>query len=316
MTIRRSVQSAAGWTFRWGLEVLIAVVIAGLVAAMLFGSAGCQLKEPVDTDGDGVGDTSMTADQIDQWRARDAAKAKAEAEKVKADADAALKKAIAERDEQIRLQETKLAQAKRIARDAERAVARQNNANSEHVAQIQADAQDQIDDLGEEIAASIASIKNATDAQVAKLTIDTNAAIAEIQAKWQQREDSRTIALSNIEANAGFIEQVANSGLVKAAANAVPFGNEILGALGIGGTAGLMHWLGRRGGKQAGQAAGESKGYDDGYAAGLAHGKELGKSEGRDIGWQERADHQQELDKTHAEALALVNIAKGGGVIG
>jgi len=40
MTIRRSVQSAAGWTFRWGLEVLIAVVIAGLVAAMLFGS-GC-----------------------------------------------------------------------------------------------------------------------------------------------------------------------------------------------------------------------------------------------------------------------------------
>jgi hypothetical protein len=40
MTIRRSVQSAAGWTFRWGLEVMIAVVIAGLVAAMMFGG-GC-----------------------------------------------------------------------------------------------------------------------------------------------------------------------------------------------------------------------------------------------------------------------------------
>lgn len=316
MTIRRKISSAAGWTFRWGLEVLIAIVVAGLVAAMLFGSVGCQLKEPVDTDGDGVGDTSMTADQIEQWRARDAARAKAEADKVKADADATLKKAIADRDEQIRLQEVKLAQAKRIARDAERTVARQNNANAEHVAQIQADAQDQIDDLGEEIAASIAAIKNASDAQVAKLTIDTNAAIAEIQATWQKREDSRTIALSNIEANAGFIEQVANSGLVKVAAGSVPFGNEILGLLGVGTVGGVANWLGRRGGKQAGQAAGENKGWDAGYLEGLARGKEQGLAEGKEIGWKDRADHQQELDKTHAEALALVNIAKGGGVIG
>lgn len=310
---QRLIQAAA--QVNWS-RVLIVALAAFVLIGLAVATAGCQLKEPVDTDGDGVGDTSMTADQIEQWRARDAAKAKAEAEKVKADADATLKSAIAERDEQIRLQEAKLAQARRIARDAERAVARQNNANAEHVAQIQADAQDQIDDLGEQIAASIAAIKNASEAQAAKLTIDTNAAIAEIQAKWQKREDSRTIALSNIEANAGFIEQVANSGLVKAAANAIPFGNEILGLLGVGTVGGVANWLGRRGGKQVGQATGESKGYDDGYAAGLAHGKELGKSEGRDIGWQERADHQQELDKTHAEALALVNIAKGGGVIG
>lgn len=297
-------------------RVLIVALAAFVLIGLAVATAGCQLKEPIDTDGDGRPDTSMTADQIDQWRARDAARAKAEADKVKADADATLKRAIADRDEQIRQQEVALAQAKRIARDAERAVARQNNANAEHVAQIQADAQDQIDDLGEQIAASIAAIKNASDAQVAKLTIDTNAAIADIQARWQQREDSRTIALSNIEANAGFIQNVMNSGAVKAAAGAIPFGNDILGMLGIGGSAGLLHWLGRRIGNQTGQAAGENKGWDAGYAEGLARGKEQGLAEGKEIGWKDRADHQKEIDATHDAALALANIAKGGGVIG
>lgn len=294
MTIRRSFQSAAGWTFRWGFEVLIAVVIAGLVAAMLFGSAGCQLKEPIDTDGDGRPDTSMTADQIDLWQKRDEAKVKAAVEKAKAEAEA-----------RIAQQKAALEEAKRIKRDAEREIRKAHARAESDSEEIAADAEDQI-----------ASLQAQVDVAIQNIEADASASIAKLAEDLQTRNDARTIALSNIEANAGFIDKVANSGLVKVAAGSVPFGNEILGLLGVGTVGGVANWLGRRGGKQVGQAAGESKGYDDGYTAGLAHGKEVGKSEGRDIGWQERADHQKEIDATHDAALALANIAKGGGVIG
>ena len=289
MTIRRSVQSAAGWTFRWGLEVLIAVVIAGLVAAMLFGS-GCSPRADVDTNGDGVGDTSMDADQIEAWRARDAAAAKAKAEKIEADAKAAVAK-----------QEAALAQAKRIQRDAERAMARQNNANAENLAQIKADAEDQIDDLNVNVAAAIEAIHADATNQIAALKLE-----------WQAREDSRVSALSNIERQATWFNEIVNDPTIRSTVGNLPGGGIALGLISTVG--GLV--FGHRSGKSAGTSAGESKGWDDGYAAGLATGKQQGVAEGRDIGWQERADHQQELDKTHAEALALVNIAKGGGVIG
>lgn len=34
-------RSAASWTFRWGLEILIALVLAALAATILFGGSGC-----------------------------------------------------------------------------------------------------------------------------------------------------------------------------------------------------------------------------------------------------------------------------------
>jgi hypothetical protein len=275
-------------------RVLIVALAAFVLIGLAVATAGCQLKEPIDTDGDGRPDTSMTADQIDLWQKRDEAKVKAAVEKAKAEAEA-----------RIAQQKAALEEAKRIKRDAEREIRKAHAKAESDSEEIAADAEDQI-----------AALEAQVDVAIQNIQADASASIAKLAEDLQTRNDARTIALSNIEANAGFIQDVMNSGAVKAAAGAIPFGNDILGMLGIGGSAGLLHWLGRRGGKQAGQAAGETKGWDDGYAAGLAHGKEVGKSEGRDIGWQERADHQKEIDATHDAALALANIAKGGGVIG
>lgn len=272
----RKARNAFLWCARWFLEISIALVIAGLVAAMLFGG-GCSPRADVDTNGDGVGDTLMDADQIEAWRARDAAAAKAKAEKIEADAKAAVAK-----------QEAALAQAKRIQRDAERAMARQNNANAEHLAQIKADAEDQIDDLNVNVAAAIEAIHADATNQIAALKIE-----------WQAREDSRVSALSNIERQATWFNAIVNDPTIRSTVGNLPGGGIALGLISTVG--GLV--FGHRAGKSAGASAGESKGWDDGYAAGLAAGKQQGVAEGRDIGWQERAEHQAEIDKTYEEAL-------------
>lgn len=275
-------------------RVLIVALAAFVLIGLAVATAGCQLKEPIDTDGDGRPDTSMTADQIDLWQKRDEAKVKAAVEKAKAEAEA-----------RIAQQKAALEEAKRIKRDAEREIRKAHARAESDSEEIAADAEDQI-----------ASLQAQVDVAIQNIQADASASIAKLAEDLQTRNDARTIALSNIEANAGFIEQVANSGAVKAAAGAIPFGNEILGLLGVGTVGGVANWLGRRGGKQAGQAAGETKGWDAGYAEGLARGKEQGLAEGKEIGWKDRADHQKEIDATHDAALALANIAKGGGVIG
>lgn len=282
----RKARNACMWCARWFLEISIALVIAGLVAAMLFGG-GCSPRADVDTNGDGVSDTSMDADQIEAWRARDAAASKAKADKIEADAKAAIAK-----------QEAALAQAKRIQRDAERAMARQNNANAEHLAQIKADAEDQIDDLNVNVAAAIDAIHADATNQIAALKLE-----------WQAREDSRTAALASIEQQATWFNAIANDPTIRSTVGNLPGGGIALGLISTVG--GLV--FGHRSGKTAGATAGESKGWDDGYAAGLAVGKQQGVAEGRDIGWQERADHQKEIDATHAEALVL-NLATKMGV--
>ncbi len=312
----RKARNAFLWCARWFLEISIALVIAGLVAAMLFGG-GCSPRADVDTNGDGIADTKMGGDEIIAWRARDAAKAKADAEQVKADADEAVRQREAERDAAIRTQEAALAQAKRIQREAELAIERQNNANAEHVAQIKFDAESKISELGEQVAAAIDAIKIQASADVSKITLDATAAMNDLKASWQKREDSRTAALANIERQAEWVNAIVSDPTIRAAVGSLPGGGLAIGALTS--IAGL--WLGHARGKsvgvQQGQAAGEAtganKGWDDGYAAGLAAGKQQGVAEGRDIGWQERADHQKEIDATHAEALVL-NLATKMGV--
>jgi len=275
-------------------RVLIVALAAFVLIGLAVATAGCQLKEPIDTDGDGRPDTSMTADQIDLWQKRDEAKVKAAVEKAKAEAEA-----------RIAQQKAALEEAKRIKRDAEREIRKAHARAESDSEEIAADAEDQI-----------ASLQAQVDVAIQNIQADASASIAKLAEDLQTRNDARTIALSNIEANAGFIEQVANSGAVKAAAGAIPFGNEILGLLGVGTVGGVANWLGRRIGNQPGQAAGENKGWDAGYTEGLARGKEQGLAEGKEIGWKDRADHQKEIDATHDAALALANIAKGGGVIG
>lgn len=294
MGLTRKLRSSAAWTFRWGLEVLIAVVVAALLAAILFGGAGCQLKEPIDTDGDGRPDTSMTADQIDLWQKRDEAKAKAEAEKVKADAEA-----------RIAQQRAALEEAKRIKRDAEREIRRAHAKAESDSEDIAADAEDQI-----------ASLEAQVDLAIQNIRADASASISKLSEDLQARNDARATALAGLDAKAGFFDAITSNPTVQSVAGSVPFGASALGLITTIGGLVLGHRSGKNAGVQAGQADGENKGWDAGYAAGLAHGKEVGKSEGRDIGWQERADHQKEIDATHDAALALANIAKGGGVIG
>ncbi len=272
----RKARNACMWCARWFLEISIALVITGLVAAMLF-SGGCSPRADVDTNGDGKPDTAMNSDEIAAWQARDAAASKAKADKIEADAKAAIAK-----------QEAALAQAKRIQRDAERAMARQNNANAEHLAQIKADAEDQIDDLNVNVAEAIDAIHADATNQIAALKLE-----------WQAREDSRTAALASIEQQATWFNAIANDPTIRSTVGNLPGGGIALGLISTVG--GLV--FGHRSGKTAGATAGESKGWDDGYAAGLAAGKQQGVSEGRDIGWQERAEHQAEIDKTYEEAL-------------
>ena len=294
---------------------MIALLIAGLLSAMLFGG-GCSPRADVDTNGDGIADAKMGGDEIIAWRSRDAATAKADAERAKADAEAAIKQREAERDAAIRKQQAALDQARRIQRDAERAMQRQNNANAEHLAQIKADAEDQIEDLGSQVAAAIESIRIEADADLSKYAVDAGKAIADIAASYQQREDSRTAALANIEQQAAWVNAIISDPTIRATVGSLPGGGIALGLLGTVGSLWLGHAKGKATGTRLGQAAGEAtgsnKGWDDGYAEGLKVGKTQGVAEGRDIGWQERAEHQKEIDATHAEALVLNLVGKAG----
>ena len=282
MGISKRVVGVAGWTFRWGLEILIALVIAGLLAAALFGG-GCTIKEPIDTDGDGRADTQMSAAEIEAWQRRDEAKAKAAADRVKAEAEAR----IAQRN-------AALEEAARIKRDAEREMRRAHARAENDAEDIAADAEDQIAHLNAQVDAAIQTIRADASASIAKLAEDL-----------QVRSDARESALASLETKAGIFDAVLNNPTLKTAAGSIPFGGEILTAIGGLGALVFGHRAGKKSGMQQGSQAGENKGWDDGYAAGLSVGKQQGVSEGRDIGWQERADHQKELDMNHAEGLAF-----------
>lgn len=275
-------------------RILIVALAAFVLIGLAVATAGCQLKEPIDTDGDGRPDTSMTADQIDLWQKRDEAKVKAAVEKAKAEAEA-----------RIAQQKAALEEAKRIKRDAEREIRKAHARAESDSEEIAADAEDQI-----------AALEAQVDVAIQNIQADASASIAKLAEDLQTRNDARDSALAGIEAKAGIFDAVMSNPTLKTAAGSIPFGGEILTAIGGIGTLIFGHRLGKKAGATQTAKESEDKGWDDGYAAGLAHGKEVGKSEGRDIGWQERADHQKEIDATHDAALALANIAKGGGVIG
>ena len=233
----RKARNACMWCARWFLEISIALVITGLVAAMLFGG-GCTPRIPVDTNGDSKPDAEMSITELEAWQARDKAATEAAAKKVK--------------------------------RDAERAIKATDAANVQAIDEIKADAEDQIGDMA---------------------------------LNFQAREDTRSAAIEDLERQADIVTGILNNPTLKSVAGTVPFGGEILTAIGGIGALVFGHRAGKKSGLQQGSQTGESKGWDDGYAAGLAAGKQQGVSEGRDIGWQERAEHQAEIDKTYEEAL-------------
>lgn len=291
MGIAKNARTAAGWTFRWALEVMIALVIAGLLAAVLFG-AGCTLKEPVDTDGDGRADTQMSEAEIIAWQKRDEAKAKAAAEKVRADAEASIAR-----------QRAALEEATRIKRDAEREIRRAHARASDDAESIAADAEDQIASLHAQVEVAVQTIRADASASIAKLAEDL-----------QVRSDARDSALAGIEAKAGIFDAVMSNPTLKTAAGSIPFGGEILTAIGGIGTLIFGHRLGKKAGATQTAKESEDKGWDAGFLAGVEKGKLEGHAAGLELGWQQRADHQKEIDATHAEAMAFSLAAAKTGV--
>jgi hypothetical protein len=260
-------------------RILIVALAAFVLIGLAVATAGCQLKEPIDTDGDGRPDTSMTADQIDLWQKRDEAKVKAAVEKAKADAEA-----------RIAQQKAALEEAKRIKRDAEREIRKAHARAESDSEEIAADAEDQI-----------AALRGPGGSWRSRTSRRTRAAsIAKLAEDLQIRNDSRAAALASIDAKAGFFDAIISNPTVQSAANSVPFGGAALGLLTTLG--GLV--LGHRSGKSAGSHAGETKGWDDGYAAGVEAGKQTGLAQGRDLGWQEREDYQAKIDATWEEGNA------------
>jgi len=280
MGIAKNARSAAGWTFRWGLEVMIALVIAALLAAVLFG-AGCTLKEPIDTDGDGRADTQMSEAEIVAWQKRDEAKAKAAAERVKAEAEA-----------NIARQRAALEEATRIKRDAERAIRQAHARASENSEEIAADAEDQI-----------AALQTQVDVAVQAIRADASASIGKLAEDLQVRNDARDSALAAIEAKAGIFDAIVSNPTLQSAAGSVPFGGAALGLITTLGGLVLGHRTGKNSGAQQGSRDGEEKGWKEGYEAGIEKGKLEGHAAGLELGWQQRADHQAEIDKTYEEAL-------------
>lgn len=120
MGIAKNARAAVGWTFRWGLGVMIALVITALVAAMLFGG-GCTPRVPVDTNGDRIPDTEMGISELEAWRAQDIAATQAA--------------------------------VKRAKRDAERAIRSVDAGNAQQIEEIKANAEDAIDGLSFDLAA-------------------------------------------------------------------------------------------------------------------------------------------------------------------
>ena len=149
--------------------------------------AGCTPKVPVDTDGDRRPDAEMTWDQLESWRAQDAARTKAE--------------------------------AKRVQRDAERAIKLTDSAKSDEIEQIKAEAEDAVDDL----------------------TIE-----------YQAREDSRQSAIASLQAQQDMVNGILSDPAVKGVVGGLPYGNTILslGGLVLGGIFG--HSRGKAKGKDEG----------------------------------------------------------------
>lgn len=173
-----------GWEwFRVAFYVAVLAVLGYALVTM----GGCTPKVPVDTNGDRKPDTEMSWDQLEAWRAQD-----------KAATEAA---------------------AKRVKRDAERAIKQTDAANVQAIEEIKANAEDTIDSLALDLSA---------------------------------RESVRDAAIADLERQASIVSGIVNDPTVKGLASTLPGGDAILGlgSLVLGGIFG--HARGKSKGKDEG----------------------------------------------------------------
>lgn len=86
MTMNKHKLDLGAW-FRTACYVCLLAILGYMAVTM----TGCTPRIPVDTDGDRKPDAQMSVDELDAWRAQDAARVKAEAKKVQRDAERAIK---------------------------------------------------------------------------------------------------------------------------------------------------------------------------------------------------------------------------------
>ncbi len=173
-----------GWEwFRMAFYVSVLAVLGYALVMM----GGCTPKVPVDTNGDRKPDAEMSWDQLEAWRAQD-----------KAATEAA---------------------AKRVKRDAERAIKQTDAANVQAIEEIKANAEDTIDSLALDLSA---------------------------------RESVRDAAIADLERQASIVSGIVNDPTVKGLVGTLPGGDAILGIGGmlLGGIFG--HSRGKAKGKDEG----------------------------------------------------------------
>ena len=171
-----------GWERAAFLALTVFVVCSLLVAV-----AGCTPKVPVDTNGDRIPDTEMGISELEAWRANDRAATEAA--------------------------------ARRVKRDAERAIKAADAGNVQAIDSIKAEAEDSIDGLAIDFAS---------------------------------RESVRDVAIEDIERQASIVTGILNDPTIKAAVGNLPGGDAILGIGGmiLGGIFG--HSRGKSKGKDEG----------------------------------------------------------------
>jgi hypothetical protein len=151
-------------SFRLCFYVAVLAALAYMVVMM----SGCTPKVPVDTNGDRQPDTEMSWDQLEAWRAQD-----------KAATEAA---------------------AKRVARDAQRAIRATDSANVQAIEQIKADAEDTIEGLSLDLTA---------------------------------RDSVRDAAIADLERQASIVSGIVNDPTLRGLVGTLPGGDAILGLGGL-----------------------------------------------------------------------------------
>lgn len=173
-----------GWfVFRCIMYAVVLIALAYVVVTF----AGCTPRVPVDTNGDRIPDTEMGVAELEAWRAQDRAATEAA--------------------------------AKRVKRDAERAIKAADAGNVQAIEAIKADAEDKVDGLALDLSA---------------------------------RDSVRDAAIDDLERQATIVSGIVNDPTVRGLVGTLPGGDAILGIGGmiLGGIFG--HSRGRAKGRDEG----------------------------------------------------------------
>jgi hypothetical protein len=122
----------------------------------------------------------------------------------------------------------------------------------------------------------VKAAQNQSDAVISDIVDEAQSKSDAVRLSLQNRQDAVSEALADIEAQRTVIDAVLSSPIVQGAAGSFPGGSALLGLAGV-----LL-----------------------GGVAGNARGRKVGE----DAGWNDRAQHQNEIDKAWEEATAR----KGG----